>query len=104
MSRPSRYRNHRSPWTLRELNFVKKHYDSMPTAEIADWLGRPQETIKWMTGTRGVFSARSQTAEEERILAAEYLALGVAVAGQLPGRTQDAVKLKACDMDSFALW
>ena len=31
----SRYRNHRTPWTLRELDFVEKHYGSMATVVIA---------------------------------------------------------------------
>ncbi|MEG2039564.1 MAG: SANT/Myb-like DNA-binding domain-containing protein [Hafnia sp.] len=60
--------------------------------------GRTRGTIQWMAGKLGVVSARSWTPEEEQILATGYPALGTEVAGQLPGRTPEAVKIKACDM------
>lgn len=46
MSHTSRYRNHRSHWTLRELAFVKKHYGDMPTVEIAERLGRSPVSVR----------------------------------------------------------
>lgn len=60
--------------------------------------GRTRQTIQWMANKLGVVSGRSWSREEEYILATYYPQQGAAVADRLPGRTAEAVKLKASDM------
>ncbi|MEX9251158.1 hypothetical protein [Pseudenterobacter timonensis] len=98
---PSRYRNHRSPWTLHELAFVEKHYGSMATAAIAQRLGRTPASVRAAAHSMGCSSGNKTYApwseEEKEIVRTHYAKGSAQVMALLPGRTPEAVKLKACD-------
>ncbi|QLR43356.1 hypothetical protein HV346_11980 [Enterobacter sp. RHBSTW-00994] len=85
-------------WSEAEKEIVRTHYEKGYAHVMALLPDRTRGTIQWMAGKLGVICARSWTPEEELILVAGYPALGTAVAGQLYGRTPEAVKIKACDM------
>lgn len=147
-TKTTRYRNHRAPWSLWELHYVEQHYGKIPTAQIADKLGRTPVSVRgavqklglgrpssgawteaekdvirtWyalgagiafvatllperarhsitaMAYNMGVTSARSWNSQECQILKQFYPEKGTAVADMLPGRTPEAVKIKACEM------
>lgn len=147
-TKTTRYRNHRAPWTLRELNYVEQQYGKIPTAQIAENLGRTPLSVRgavqklglgrpsargwteaekdvirtWyalgagiefvatllpgrarhsiaaMAQNMGISSARSWNSKECQILKQFYPEQGAAVADMLPGRTPEAVKIKACEM------
>ncbi|VXC73792.1 hypothetical protein YERSI8AC_170033 [Enterobacterales bacterium 8AC] len=39
-------RNHGSPWTLQELEYVEKHYSKMSCADIGEHLGRSANAVR----------------------------------------------------------
>lgn len=93
-----RSRKNSSPWTEAEKDIVRAHYAKGVRYVSALLPGRSSAMIGWIAQTLGVGSGRGWSREEEHILATFYPEQGAAVARQLPGRTPDAVKLKACDM------
>lgn len=87
------YRNHRAPWTLRELNFVEKHYGSMKTAAIAEYLGRsPVSVASAAHKLRPPGKITEPWTEAEKEIVRTYYAKGSDhVLARLPGRTRNAV-------------
>lgn len=41
-------RCHRKMWTPEELELVKAYYDIVPTAKIAEILGRTFDAVRWV--------------------------------------------------------
>ncbi|WP_370427696.1 hypothetical protein AB9C65_10850 [Klebsiella pasteurii] len=99
MSQSSRYRNHRSPWTLRELVFVEKHYGSMATAAIADQLGRTPTSVRAAARSMGCSSGNKTygpwTDEEKEIVRTHYAKGSAQVMALLPGRTRQTIQWMA---------
>lgn len=141
-------RNHRSLWTLTELQYLENNYGHVPTRDIAATLGRtavsvrlaaqklnvvqPQttpwteeeknilrthyargdgivavakllparnrQTIFTMAAKMGITSARTWSSQEVQILKKHYIFLATKVTKWLPGRTAEAVKIKANDL------
>lgn len=96
------HRNHRAEWSKRELQFVKKHYGVMKTTEIAEKLGRSVVSVRLTALNQGCgkYSLVSWTEAEEDVIRTEY-ARGTRVAdivALLPGRTRDAIVLRARKM------
>lgn len=47
-------RNHCSPWSISEIEFVEKHYGKLPAKEIAISLGRGVSAVRAMALKVGV--------------------------------------------------
>ncbi|EEM8095962.1 hypothetical protein DER63_13830 [Salmonella enterica] len=97
-----KYRNHRSVWTVRELQFVKSHYGVMKAAKIAEKLGRTVVSVRLTAQSLGCCKIPSSpwTKEEEDIIRKEY-ACGsgsTKIMDLLPGRTWNAIVLRASKM------
>lgn len=91
-------RNHRSPWTLRELDFVEKHYrQDMTAVEIAENLGRSPASVRSAAGTLGCSrrNGPAWTEAEKDILRTHYPKGNAAAWALLPGRTQGMVSWMA---------
>lgn len=99
MSQSSRYRNHRKPWTLRELAFVEKHYGSMATAAIAAHLGRTPTSVRMAAHSMGCSSGNktyTPWSDEEKEIVRTHYAKGYAhVMTLLPGCTRRAIQWMA---------
>lgn len=89
------YRNHRSPWTLHELDFVAKHYrQDMTALEIAEYLGRSPESVRSAACSLGCTRKNSSVAwteAEKDILHTHYPKGNAAVRALLPGRTRGMI-------------
>ncbi|PHI32796.1 hypothetical protein CRN84_21470 [Budvicia aquatica] len=85
------------PWTDEEKAIIHTHYaDGRGIAYVSQLLpGRKRKTIFAMARELGVKSARNWQPYECQILTEYYPDIGVKVAEKLPGRTADAVKIKA---------
>lgn len=96
---PSRYRNHRSPWTLHELAFVEKHYGSMAAAAIAQRLGRTPASVRATAHSMGCSSGNKTYApwseEEKEIVRTGYARGADHVLSLLPGRSRQTVRWMA---------
>ncbi|OMQ19939.1 hypothetical protein [Serratia oryzae] len=92
-------RNHGSPWTLQELEYVEKHYSKMSCADIGESLGRsanavraiaqklgyaPQKTPDWSDGETDILRATYGTDLEVDEICA-----------MLPARSAVSVVIKA---------
>ncbi|AYU97894.1 hypothetical protein ACPUEX_21915 [Enterobacter vonholyi] len=86
-----------APWTEEEKDIIRTHYARGEgiTRVMTLLPGRTRSTIFAMAAALGVTSARSWSREELRILKAYYTTEGTAVSRRLPGRTPEAVKIKA---------
>ncbi|ELN2574362.1 hypothetical protein [Enterobacter kobei] len=88
------------PWTEEEKEVIRTRYARGEgiTRVMALLPGRTRRTIFAMAATLGVNSARSWSEEELRVLRAHYAAEGTAASRRLPGRTPEAIKVKACEL------
>lgn len=95
----SRYRNHRTPWTLRELDFVEKHYGSMATVVIAERLGRSPASVRAAARSMGCSSGNKPIetwSDEEKEIVRVHYAKGYAhVMTLLPGRNRGTIQWMA---------
>lgn len=95
----SRYRNHRMPWTLRELAFVEKHYGNMATVAIAAHLGRTPTSIRSAARSMGCLSGNKAyglwTDEEKEIVRTHYAKGTAQMMALLPGRTRQSIQWMA---------
>ncbi|EBP4342236.1 hypothetical protein UK30_10315 [Salmonella enterica] len=105
-----KHRNHRQEWTTRELRFVKTHYGTMKTTEIAKKLGRTVVSVRLEAQSLGCCKSSSilWTEKEEKIIRREY-ASGTPVERimeLLPGRTRNAIVLRAAKLkvNNVRLW
>jgi len=87
------HRNHRSPWTLAEIEFVEKHYGSLSAREIGEKLGRSVNGVNRIVYLSGVGQqAVSPWSEAELTLLRNHYCDGIEAAmQQLPGRTRRAI-------------
>ncbi len=95
----SRYRNHRTPWTFRELSFVEKHYGSMATVAIAAHLGRTPTSVRSAARSMGCLSGNKTyepwTDEEKEIVRTHYAKGTAHVVALLPNRTRQTIQWMA---------
>ncbi|EJM3643767.1 SANT/Myb domain-containing protein [Salmonella enterica] len=95
----TRYRNHRTPWTLRELAFVEKHYGSMDTPAIAEHLGRSLSSVRAAAYSLRCVSIRKRgtpwSEEEKEIVRTHYVKGYAHVMALLPGRTRKTIQWMA---------
>lgn len=95
----SRYRNHRTPWTFRELAFVEKHYGSMATVAIAEHLGRTPTSVRSAARSMGCLSGNKTyapwTDEEKEIVRIHYAKGTAQVMALLPNRTRQTIQWMA---------
>lgn len=91
------HRNHRMAWTLRELNFIEKHYGSMKAIEIAEYLGRSLASVRSVAcQLNGAVKKREIWTEAEKEIIRTYYAKGSEHAMvRLPGRTRRTVSWMA---------
>lgn len=91
------YRNHRAPWTLRELRFVEKHYGKMETTAIAEYLGRsPASVASAASKLRASGKVTEPWTEAEKDIVRTYYAKGSGhVMARLPGRTRKTINWMA---------
>lgn len=89
MDNSSCYRNHGSPWSIRELTFVENHYGRMKTASIAVYLGRSPVSVRAAARSLGCSRKNSApwTDAEKDIVRAHYAKGGHYVSTLLPGRS-----------------
>ncbi|MCZ7836309.1 hypothetical protein [Atlantibacter hermannii] len=87
-------------WTEEEKDVIRNWYALGGGIEFVATLlpGRARNSIVVMAHNMRVRSARSWTRRECLLLKQFYPAQGTAVANMLPGRTAEAVKIKACEM------
>ncbi|ELQ6216807.1 hypothetical protein ACP6PU_001437 [Cronobacter dublinensis] len=95
----SRYRNYRTPWTLRELDFVDKHYGSMATVVIAERLGRSPASVRaaarsmrCSSGNKPIETWSDEEKEIVRVHYAKGYAHGMTL---LPGRNRGTIQWMA---------
>lgn len=102
MNHSSRYRNHRSHWTLRELAFVEKHYGSMATVAIAERLGRSPGSVRVAARAMGCTSGNKASVpwsdEEKEIVRTHYARGSTYVMTLLPGRTRQTIQWMAGEL------
>ncbi|PKH22375.1 hypothetical protein CIG19_13820 [Enterobacterales bacterium CwR94] len=84
-------------WTDAEKDVMRTHYvEGAGIAKVMEMLpGRTKKTIFTMAQKMGLYSARGWTREETQLLRKHYPLIGTSVAEKLPGRTPEAVKIKA---------
>lgn len=59
--------NHRSPWSLKEIRYIERHYGRSKTRDIAEKLGRTTTAIRLQAQKLGCYqSKRSRWSEEEK--------------------------------------
>ncbi len=94
--------NHRQnpEWSAEELAILQTHYaDGAGITRIQLLLpGRTRKTIFEMARKMGVASGRGWNAAEQQLLQQCYPIQGTAVAEKLPGRTPEAIRLKAASL------
>ncbi|UAN43933.1 hypothetical protein KGP17_15750 [Serratia sp. JSRIV001] len=99
MAQPSLPKNHRSLWTLKELNFVEEHYGKTSTREIAGTLGRRLSAVYMVAHALGICKAPSErwTEQEVEVLRKHYAdERGMSyVQTLLPSRAQNSIIAKA---------
>ncbi|EBB7908372.1 hypothetical protein CKR46_16700 [Salmonella enterica] len=96
MKSKQKYRNHRSMWMTKEIEFVKTNYGTMMTSLIAEKLGRTENAIRWVVRNLDIpltEKYRSWTEVEKKIIRTYSSRVdGVAlVASLLPWRTRGAI-------------
>lgn len=73
-----KYRNHRSVWTVRELQFVESHYGVMKAAKIAEKLGRTVVSVRLTAQSLGCCKIPSSPGPKwKRILFARNTLVGL---------------------------
>lgn len=87
-------------WTEAEKEVIYVHYAAGMNMQdiMAKLLGRTHGTILAMADKLGIKRPSRWSQKECGILKAHYPSEGRKVADRLPGRTADAVKLKACEL------
>lgn len=98
MSKSTNYCNHRSRWTIRELDFVEKHYGKGMTAtEIAGYLGRTPDAVRSAAHNMGFSRQNSApwTKKEKSILRRYYPGGSEHVMARLPGRSRKTISWMA---------
>lgn len=99
MDHVSRYRNHRSLWTLYELTFVEKHYGSTAIVAIAERLGRSPGSVRAAARAIGCTSGNNVyvpwSDEEKEIIRTHYARGSTHVMLLLPGRTRATIQWMA---------
>lgn len=85
------------PWTDDEKEIIRTHYAAGEGISLVCALlpGRNRNAIFAMAIKMGIGSSRNWNDDEIALLERHYQNIGVKVADYLPGRTEDAVKLKA---------
>lgn len=95
-------RNQRTLWTVREINFLEKHYDKMPVAETGRLLGRSVAAVKIMAQKLECCRKKAPdwTEDEKEVLRSIYPSIPDIrqICTMLPGRSLDAIVLKARKM------
>ncbi|WP_208642931.1 SANT/Myb-like DNA-binding domain-containing protein [Rahnella woolbedingensis] len=91
---------HTASWTEEEKNILRTHYARGDGIGAVGKLlpARNRQTIFTMAAKMGIRSARTWSRHEVKILKKYYALLGTKVANQLPGRTAEAVKIKANEL------
>lgn len=89
-----------SHWAEYEKEIIRSHYGRGEgiTLVYERLPGRSRAAIFAMAIKMGITSPRNWHDDEVTILSSHYPKLGVKVASLLPGRTEDAVKLKASSL------
>ncbi|MGV3344526.1 hypothetical protein ACGVWS_01835 [Enterobacteriaceae bacterium LUAb1] len=87
-------------WTKAEKHILQTHYARGEgiTRIMALLPGRTRKTIFTMAQTLGVSSARNWASREQQILRKYYPLLGTTTVRYLPGRTAEAIKIKANEL------
>ncbi|HDP0319000.1 TPA: hypothetical protein P5S08_004203 [Salmonella enterica subsp. enterica serovar Concord] len=102
MSDSQRYRNHRTPWTIRELDFVAEHYGHIPTVEIAEHLGRTPVSVRGAANAMGCSSGNKMavtwTEEEKEIIRTHYARGYAHILTLLPARTRQTIQWMAAQL------
>ncbi|CAB1218649.1 hypothetical protein [Klebsiella michiganensis] len=90
-------RNHLSPWTIKDIQYVEQHYGRLPTEEIAIKLGRSAGAMQRIALTSGVGKPGSRPwIEDERSLIRLHYHKGLEyMQTLLPGRTRQAIYAQA---------
>ena len=92
-------RNHRSSWTIHDMDYVEKHYGVMSCAEIGVHLGRSVNAVRGAAQKLGCAPQKTPNwsdAEIEIVRATYETTLDVGdICALLPGRSEYSVVLKA---------
>lgn len=97
MSEKKLGRNHLSPWTLKEMEFIEAYYGKISAKEIGDKIGRSAGMVRTTARKLGLASPRPPTwTEEELSLIRDNYGKGIAfVRSLLPERTEYAIRIQA---------
>ncbi len=93
-------RYHRKMWTPGELEFVKTYYGIVPTAKIAEILGRTFDAVRWVVRNQKqkLMDPYQPWTEEEKGIIRTHFTAGSGIAqimSQVPGRTRVSVRQAA---------
>ncbi|HED1420475.1 TPA: hypothetical protein R4S64_002490 [Kluyvera georgiana] len=95
-----RYKNikHRTIWTLKEFKFVEENYGIIPTALIAEALGRTVDAVRWVVRKQKqkLMEPYQPWTEEEKAIIRTHFTAGsqiTQIMSLLPGRTRGAIYL-----------
>lgn len=87
--------NHRSPWSLKEMRYIERHYGRRKTRDIAKTLGRTATAIRLQAQKLGCYqSKRSRWSddEKEQIFTSYRRREGIAsLQKKLPHRSRQAI-------------
>nr|ELR5252488.1 hypothetical protein [Providencia rettgeri] len=87
--------NHRSPWSLKEMRYIERHYGRRKTRDIAKTLGRTATAIRLQAQKLGCYqSKRSRWSddEKEQIFTSYRRGEGIAsLQKKLPHRSRQAI-------------
>ncbi len=91
-------RGYRTIWTLKEFKFVEENYGIIPTALIAEALGRTVDAVRWVVRNQKqkLMDPYQPWTEEEKAIIRTHFTAGSQIAqimSLLPGRTRGAIYL-----------
>lgn len=87
--------NHRSPWSLKEMRYIERHYGRSKTRDIAKKLGRTPTAIRLQAQKLGYYqSKRLRWSEDEKELIVASYTQGegiISLQNVLPHRSRQAI-------------
>lgn len=91
-------RGYRTIWTLKEFKFVEENYGIIPTALIAEALGRTVDAVRWVVRKQKqkLMEPYQPWTEEEKAIIRTHFTAGsqiTQIMSLLPGRTRGAIYL-----------
>lgn len=98
--------NHRSPWSLKEMRYIERHYGRSKTRDIAKKLGRTPTAIRLQAQKLGCYQSkrlRWSEGEKEQVFASYQRGEGIeSLQKVLPHRSKQAIFAMAESLGLFS--